>query len=94
MQGDELEAGTEERPGRFADLAQESGEAEDLTAALTWTYPHEAAVSMPSKLTATQLKGRVWIRRLPRRERSWGAEGKSGSRRAFPGRTSWCRSGG
>ena len=59
VQGDELDAGTEERPGRFADLTQQGEEAEDLTAALTWTYPHEAAVSMPSKLTATQLKGRV-----------------------------------
>ena len=59
VQGDALEAGAEERPGRFADLEPERGEAEDLTAALTWTYPHEAAVSMPSKLTATQLKGRV-----------------------------------
>ena len=59
VQGDELEAGAEERPGRFADLEPERGETEDLTAALTWTYPYEAAVSMPSKLTATQLKGRV-----------------------------------
>ena len=32
---------------------------EDLTAALTWTYPYAAAVQAPSKLTATQLKGRV-----------------------------------
>lgn len=59
VQGDELEAGAEERPGRFADLEPERGETEDLTAALTWTYPYEAAVSMPSKLTATQLKGCV-----------------------------------
>ena len=32
---------------------------EDLTAALTWVYPYAAAVQAPSKLTATQLKGRV-----------------------------------
>ena len=32
---------------------------EDLTDLLRWTYPHEAEVAIPSKLTATQLKGRA-----------------------------------
>ena len=32
---------------------------EDLTDLLRWTYPHEAEVVIPSKLTATQLKGRA-----------------------------------
>ena len=49
------------RSGRFADLPQMgAGQVdEDLTESLTWRYPHEAASAMPSKLTATQLKGRV-----------------------------------
>ena len=37
---------------------EEEGE-EDLTDLLRWTYPHEAEVAIPSKLTATQLKGRA-----------------------------------
>lgn len=45
-----------EAEGRYADLPRE--EPEDLTARLTWTYPHLAAADLPSKLTATQLKGR------------------------------------
>ena len=46
--------------GRFADLPRESGEEpEELLEALTWRYPHEQAAVTPSKLTATQLKGRV-----------------------------------
>ena len=32
---------------------------EDLTDLLRWTYPHGAEVAIPSKLTATQLKGRA-----------------------------------
>ena len=36
----------EEKPGR------------DLTGVLTWQYPHAGDVEIPSKLTATQLKGR------------------------------------
>ena len=32
---------------------------EDLANLLRWTYPHEAEVAIPSKLTATQLKGRA-----------------------------------
>lgn len=31
----------------------------DLTGLLRWTYPHGAEVAIPSKLTATQLKGRA-----------------------------------
>ena len=47
--------------GRFADLpaAEQDGEAGELMEALTWRYPYGAASEMPSKLTATQLKGRV-----------------------------------
>ena len=46
--------------GTYADLIPE-GETpqEDLMEALLWQYPHSAAVTMPSKLTATQMKGRV-----------------------------------
>ena len=47
--------------GRFADLpaAEQDEEAGELMEALTWRYPYGAASEMPSKLTATQLKGRV-----------------------------------
>ena len=52
---------------RFVPLAGENGEdapepgpgAEKLAARFGWTYPHQASVDMPSKLTATQLKGRA-----------------------------------
>lgn len=47
-------------------IAQEqpaqSGQAEgleDLTSILSWSYPHLAQAQIPSKLTATQLKGRM-----------------------------------
>ena len=43
--------------GNYADVPQE--EPEDLTGRLSWSYPHLAAANLPSKLTATQLKGRV-----------------------------------
>ena len=46
-------------PGRLADLPGSETPAEELEAALTWRYPHQRAVTAPSKLTATQLKGRV-----------------------------------
>ena len=46
--------------GRYVDLpGAESGGEADLMERLTWRYGYEAAVTMPSKLTATQLKGRV-----------------------------------
>jgi len=47
------------RPGR---RTEERGETEtlpeDLAVRLNWSYPHGAAADIPSKLTATQLKGR------------------------------------
>ena len=51
----------EERPGRFDDLPEEEkrGEAESITARLAWRYPHMASANIPSKLTATQIKGRT-----------------------------------
>ena len=36
-----------------------AGDGTDLAERLRWTYPHGAEVAIPSKLTATQLKGRV-----------------------------------
>ena len=55
---------TQEDAARVGPLEM-SGEAEqgvELPAgwqdALTWTYPHQVSAQMPSKLTATQLKGR------------------------------------
>ena len=38
--------------------APDAGAAEELRTRFSWTYPHAAEVDMPSKLTATQLKGR------------------------------------
>ena len=59
VSGESLEEEPEDR-GRFGNAPVQDGEAlEDLTAALTWTYPHQGAVDCPSKLTATQLKGRA-----------------------------------
>ena len=45
-------------PGLSWEQEEEEG-GEDLTDLLRWTYPHEAEVAIPSKLTATQLKGRA-----------------------------------
>ena len=46
-------------PRTFGDLrTAEEGEVEALAAVLAWTYPHAQSTDMPSKLTATQLKGR------------------------------------
>ena len=52
---------TAEHPGRFADLPEEEacGEVEDLAARLAWHYPHLSSANIPSKLTATQIKGRT-----------------------------------
>mgnify|MGYP005764891497 FL=1 len=38
---------------------EENEDGADLTGLLRWTYPHGAEVAIPSKLTATQLKGRA-----------------------------------
>ncbi len=38
---------------------QEGGDGEELVDRLRWTYPHQEEVAIPSKLTATQLKGRA-----------------------------------
>jgi ATP-dependent helicase/nuclease subunit A len=46
--------------GQAADLLEETEEPpEDLAQRLDWHYPHSACVDIPSKLTATQIKGRV-----------------------------------
>ena len=60
MEGAGLRAASQPE-GRFADLpaAEQDGEAGELMETLTWRYPYGAASEMPSKLTATQLKGRV-----------------------------------
>ena len=38
---------------------EEDAEPDDLTERLNWVYPHQNDVELPSKLTATQLKGRA-----------------------------------
>ncbi len=45
--------------GRLADLPEEGEEVQDLYERLTWHYPYAGAVPIPSKLTATQIKGRT-----------------------------------
>ncbi len=49
-----------ERPGRFADAAGEEKAADSgLLNRLRWRYPHPEGADIPSKLTATQIKGRT-----------------------------------
>ena len=43
----------------YTDSPQEEADGGELYARLRWVYPHLAAASLPSKLTATQLKGRA-----------------------------------
>ncbi len=45
--------------GLCTDMPRQEGEGGDLAARLSWTYPHIAAAGLPSKLTATQIKGRT-----------------------------------
>ena len=46
--------------GRFGDLPEgETGDVEELAARLSWQYPHLNAANIPSKITATQIKGRL-----------------------------------
>ena len=53
------EAEDTEQEGYYTDAPQQQEQEEQtLLEALNWFYPHSAAVQMPSKLTATQLKGR------------------------------------
>ncbi len=46
------------RDSRGAEVRMDGLDPEALAARLRWTYPHGADVEIPSKLTATQLKGR------------------------------------
>ena len=46
-------------PGRRDDFRGGGEETAALAARLAWHYPHGAEVELPSKLTATQLKGRA-----------------------------------
>ncbi len=48
-----------EAEGRFTDLPREEKDIRALAERLSWTYPHQLAVDLPSKLTATQIKGRA-----------------------------------
>ena len=44
--------------GRYIDVPEETVD-EELLQRLSWVYPYAAAINLPSKLTATQLKGRT-----------------------------------
>jgi len=52
-EGGAAEAGTAAEAGE----AEDDGQRPDLSARLDWAYPHPAAISLPSKITATELKG-------------------------------------
>lgn len=43
----------------YTDLPQDEDAHGDLAARLSWSYPYRSAVNLPSKLTATQIKGRA-----------------------------------
>ena len=46
--------------GRLADLpGEEREDVEELARRLAWQYPHQSSARIPSKLTATQIKGRT-----------------------------------
>lgn len=45
--------------GSVADLPGEEQDTEELIRRLGWEYPHRIATDVPSKLTATQIKGRA-----------------------------------
>ena len=45
--------------GLYIDLPQNEASHGDLAARLSWSYPYRSAVNLPSKLTATQIKGRA-----------------------------------
>ena len=45
--------------GRYTSLPQVEAAGLDLADQLAWTYPHRGAADLPSKLTATQIKGRA-----------------------------------
>ena len=45
--------------GRYTSLPQMEAAGLDLADQLAWTYPHRGAADLPSKLTATQIKGRA-----------------------------------
>ena len=45
--------------GSLTDMSREERDLAPLREALTWSYPHRESVDLPSKLTATQIKGRV-----------------------------------
>ena len=48
-----------ETQGHYAELPREEADLDGLVRRLSWVYPHGAAVDIPSKLTATQIKGRT-----------------------------------
>ena len=45
--------------GHYADAREVPEDLGNLAGRLNWTYPHSAAADLPSKLTATQIKGRI-----------------------------------
>lgn len=59
MEGLSLEKASE-TPGRFVDVQPEGdGTGLNLEDRLTWTYPNLISANIPSKITATQIKGRM-----------------------------------
>ncbi len=59
IQGQSLANGKEGTETCGDAVEEDSGEEQGLIQVLTWSYPHIQAVQLPSKLTATQIKGRT-----------------------------------
>ena len=59
VEGLSLSQPSEREGGRLADLPEDEEDPEKLARCLAWQYPHQASTGIPSKLTATQIKGRT-----------------------------------
>ena len=70
--------------GRLCDLPQEEeGQLEGLRERLSWQYPQEKAAYVPSKLTATQIKGRALDREAAEEAQAPTRKGKPLTRPQF-----------
>ena len=83
MEGERL-AEPSKQEGRLGDLPrQETGDLEGLGERLAWRYPQEKAAFVPSKLTATQIKGRALDREAAEEAQPQSRKGKPLTRPAF-----------
>ena len=83
VEGERL-AEPSKQEGRLGDLPrQETGDLEGLGERLAWRYPQEKAAFVPSKLTATQIKGRALDREAAEEAQPQSRKGKPLTRPAF-----------